>query len=95
MQYTIKKHCGLRVDMKHIYNGSYGSFNDVADAIAWAHFKHDNLNNTYICLDDDTIIYGIVPTSNVGYYTDRYKEHMYDFHPLEFPIKLYKIAKVK
>lgn len=95
MTYTIRKHCGLRVDMKHVYNGSYGTFGDLSDAIAWAHFKHDNLNNTFICLDDDTIIYGIVPTSDVGYYTDRYKEHAADWPHLEWSTKLYKIAKVK
>lgn len=95
MSYTIRKHCGIRVDMKHIYNGSYGTFSDLSDAIAWAHFKHDNLNNTFICLDDDTIIYGIVPTSDVGYYTDVYKEYEKENPWSAWNTKPYKLAKVK
>lgn len=81
--------------MAHVYNGSYGTFSDLSDAIAWAHFKHDKLNNTYICLDDGTIIYSIVPTSDTGNFTEGYQELLKNRPWIEWDTKPYKIARVK
>jgi len=93
--YQIRKHVGLRESMAHIYNGCYGEFSDLSDAIAWAHFKHDNLNWTYLCLSDGTILYAISPTSDEGTFRDAYKDHVRDNPWLEWSVKQYRIGRVK
>lgn len=93
MAYTIRKHVGLRVDMKHVHNGYDGTFPNFKDAVAWAHFKHDNLNNTYVCLDDDTILYAIIP-SGAGSYRDAYHALVKESPWIEWDTQDYRIQKV-
>lgn len=94
MAYTIRMHCSLRTSMAHIYNGSYGTFGDLADAVAWANFKHDGLNNTYVCLDNGDVIYGIIP-SGKDYWTDAYKKVLEENPWQAWSTKHYRIGKMK
>lgn len=94
MTYSIKQHCGLRLDMRGIYNGTNGKFNSLADAIAWAHFKHDNLNNTFICLANDDIIYGIGQDGK-SFFTEAYKKHVLENPWLEWDVKQYRLQMIK
>lgn len=93
MTYTIRKHIGLRTSMAHVYNGSYGTFGDLADAIAWANFKHDGMNNTFVCLDNGDVIYGIIPSGS-DYWTDTLEQHKREYPYLEQDTKQYRIKRL-
>ena len=94
MTYTIRKHIGLRTSMAHVYNGPDGTFGDLADAVAWANFKHDGMNNTFVCLDNGDVIYGIIPCGQ-NYYTEAYKKHELQNPHIGWSTKHYKIGIVK
>lgn len=92
--YTIRKHAGMRVNMANVHNGSYGTFTNFADAIAWAHFKHDGMNNTFVCLDNDEIIYGIVPDGK-SYETEAMGKHILENPHLLWSTKHYTLQVAK
>lgn len=93
MTYTIRKHIGLRSSMAHIYNGTCGTFEDLADAVAWANFKHDSMNNTFVCLDNGDVIYGIVADGK-DYYTDAFEQHEKENPWLAWSTKNYRIVRI-
>lgn len=90
--YQIRKHLGLRNSMAHIYNGSCGDFSNLADAVAWAKFKHDKINNTFVCLDNGDVIYGLLP-SGKSYETEAMQKHVAENPWLEWSTKHYTICK--
>lgn len=92
MTYIIRKHVGLRESMAHVHNGVYGQFNDWSDAIAWAHFKHDDLNNTYICFEDGTILYAITPAGQASY-REAYDKLTQDEPWIKWQAREYRIKK--
>lgn len=94
MTYSVQKLAGLRTNLAHICIGNEGKFVSLSDAIAWAHFKHDGLNYTYICLDNGDSIYTICLDGKSGF-TEQYQKHLQENRWLEWSTKQYRLQVQK